>query len=125
MPAGGKPYKNESPMKTLTLLGGIGTFIPVLLALIGIPDFSFVFRIPWTQNLDLIVIQIVGVIISGFTIIYAIKPGKILPFSFALILLFGILLMIFGGGLSIGEEFSFYPGILVLVAGVIGIFEMD
>ena len=125
MPVGGKPYKNEQPMKILTLLGSIGTFIPALLAVLGIPDYSFVIKIPATQHLDDFVILIVGVIISGFTFLYAIKPGKIIHFSFALLLLFGTLLIIFGGGLTIGEDFSFYPGVLVIVAGIIGMFEMD
>ena len=123
MPPGGKPYKNEKPMKILTLLGGIFTLIPLIVAVSGMPEINIPIRIPWTSNLSDLSIQITGIVISSFTVLYALKPGKYIPFNVAILLLLGTLMVIFGGMISIGEEFQFVTGILIFVAAFFGLFE--
>jgi hypothetical protein len=125
MPPGGKPYTNEKPMQTLTLLGGITTLISLIVAVLGMPTVNIPIRIPWTKDLSDLSIQITGIIISSSTILYAIKPGKFIPFNVAILLLLGTLMIIFGGMVSIGEEFQLITGIFVFIAAIIGLFEKN
>jgi hypothetical protein len=125
MPPGGKPYTNEKPMKVLTLLGGLATLISLIVAVSGMPSVNIPIRIPWTKDLSDLTIQITGIVISSFTILYAIKPGKFIPFNVAILLLLGTLMILFGGMLSIGEEFQLITGILIFIAAILGLFEKN
>ncbi|MBD3195929.1 MAG: hypothetical protein GF317_12780 [Candidatus Lokiarchaeota archaeon] len=95
----------EKVMYILTILGGL---IGILEAVIGLTRGS-----PLDLDYELIS-NIVAIIIAVLAIMSAIKPDNPIPFNWIIILVFSILLIIFG---------SIIGGVLMLVGALLGLFS--
>jgi ABC-type polysaccharide/polyol phosphate export permease len=111
-----KHYKNEGIMKFLTIIGaliGLVYIVSGFAALAGspfVPTFMPVF-----VAINTVVYLIVGLIVVIMTFLAAMRPGDPIPFHWLVLFILGILLLVFGGGLL--------AGILVILAGLIGLVE--
>jgi hypothetical protein len=108
-----KHYKNEGLMKFLTIIGALVGLAFLILGLLQLDAGYGV--IPGIQVLEPILLFIVGLVIVILTFLTAIKPGQPLPFHWLVLFILGILLVIFGAGI--------WAGVLVIIAGLIGLIE--
>ena len=95
-------YKNEGLMKVLVILG----------ALAWLENYGFVNPL---VALDRIIVFIIGLVIVVLTFWVGFKPNDPIPFHWLILIIFAILLVVFGAGI--------WACVLVLIAGVIGIIE--
>jgi len=99
-------------MKVLVILGAIAGFVWVLSGILDIWGLGFVpFRIASIHPLGPIFTYIVGIIVVIFTFILG--TGKLLPFHWILMIIFAVLLIIFGAGII--------SCALLIIAALIGI----
>ncbi|MBD3213994.1 MAG: hypothetical protein GF311_15395 [Candidatus Lokiarchaeota archaeon] len=92
-------------MYILTLIGGIIAIFEAAIGVSNIKAFNF--------DYDLIS-RIVAIVIAVLILLSALKPDDPIPFNWVVLLVFSILLIIFG---------SFAGGIIVLVAAILGLFS--
>jgi len=107
-----KKYKNEGLMKVLVILGALVGLITLILSIAGLGEYGFV---PPLVVLDRIIIFIVGLVIVVITFWVGFKPNDPIPFHWLILIIFAILLVVFGAGI--------WACVLVLIAGLIGIIE--
>lgn len=93
-------------MKILALIGGILALLESILSLAG-ASFSVFIGIG-----GYIVAAIIGIILGLVVILACVKPENPIPFNAVLFLLLGILIIVFS---------SLIGGILVLIAGILGL----
>ena len=107
-----KKYKNESLMKILVILGALVGLITLILGLAGIENYGYVdavFAIHYIINF------IIGLVIVILTLWVGLRPNNPIPFHWLVLIIFAILLVLFGAGI--------WSCVLVLIAGIIGIIE--
>jgi hypothetical protein len=92
-------------MYILALIGGI---IAIFEAAIGLSNIK-----AFNVDYDLIS-RIVAIVMAVLILLSALKPDDPIPFNWVVLLVFSILLIIFG---------SFAGGIIVLVAAILGLFS--
>ncbi len=107
-----KHYKNEGLMKVLVILGALVGLITLILRLAGMESYGFVDPL---VTFDQIVVFIIGLVVVILTFWVGFKPNDPLPFHWLLLIIFAILLVVFGAGI--------WACVLVLIAGLIGIIE--
>lgn len=107
-----KHYKNEGLMKVLVILGALVGLITLILRLAGMESYGFVNPL---VALDRIIIFIIGLVIVVLTFWVGFKPNDPIPFHWLILIIFAILLIVFGAGI--------WACVLVLIAGLIGIVE--
>ena len=108
----GKKYKNESLMQIFTILGGIVGLVSVILGFSNLPTYGFVDAL---VVLDRIVLLIIGIAVAIITLWAGLKPNNPIPFHLLVLLILGILLIVFGGGI--------WAGVLLIIAFLIGLIE--
>ncbi len=101
-------YKRYDVMKILAIIGGILALLESILSLVGR---AFTVLI---HPAGMIVSAIVGIILGLVVILACVKPENPIPFNAILFLILGILIIIFS---------SLIGGILVLVAGILGLVD--
>ncbi|MFW9973055.1 MAG: hypothetical protein ACFFDF_22925 [Candidatus Odinarchaeota archaeon] len=107
-----KKYKNEGLMKVLVILGALVGLVTLILGIAGIENYGYVdavFAIHFVINF------IIGLIIVVLTFWVGLRPNNPIPFHWLVLIIFAILLVLFGAGI--------WSCILVLIAGIIGIIE--
>ncbi len=107
-----KHYKNEQLMKFLVIIGAIVGLLTIILRLAHLENYGYVDAL---VALDEIVIFIVGLVIVILTFLVALKPNNPIPFHWLVLIIFAILLVVFGAGI--------WACVLVLIAGLIGLIE--
>ncbi len=107
-----KHYKNEGLMKVLVILGALVGLITLILRLAGMENYGFVNPL---VTFDFIIIFIIGLVIVVLTFWVGFKPNDPIPFHWLILIIFAILLIVFGAGI--------WSCVLVLIAGLIGIIE--
>jgi hypothetical protein len=107
-----KHYKNEGIMKVLTILGGVVGLLTVVLGFLDIENYSYVGPL---VALNDVIVFIVGIVVSILTIWMGLKPDNPIPFHWVLLIIFAVLLIVFGAGV--------WACALVIIAALIGIFE--
>ena len=107
-----KHYKNEGLMKVLVILGALVGLVTLILGLAEMQNYGFV---PPLVALDRIIIFIIGLVIVVLTFWVGFKPNDPIPFHWLILIIFAILLIVFGAGI--------WACVLVLIAGLIGIVE--
>ena len=107
-----KKYKNQQIMKLLTILGAIVGLVTLILGLADIENYAFVNPI---LTFNEVVVAIIGFVIVGLTLWVGLKPNDPIPFHWLILLIFGILLVIFGAGI--------WAGVLLIIAFLIGLIE--
>lgn len=106
-----KKYKNEGIMKFLTVIGGLVALASQIFTIAGIP-----WILPHWVGFYELVYAIIGIIISVITIYTAIKPDSPFPFHWLVLFIFGILFVIFAGGII--------ACVLLIIAALIGLIEV-
>ncbi|MFX0138191.1 MAG: hypothetical protein ACFFDN_31405 [Candidatus Hodarchaeota archaeon] len=107
-----KKYKNEGIMKVLVILGALVGLLTLILGIANIETYRFVepvFAIHYIINF------IIGLVIVILTFWVGLRPNNPIPFHWLLLIIFAILLVLFGAGI--------WSCVLVLIAGIIGIIE--
>ncbi|MBA7625899.1 hypothetical protein ES703_33333 [subsurface metagenome] len=107
-----KHYKNEGLMKVLVILGALVGLVTLILGLAEMQNYMIV---PPLVALDRIIIFIIGLVIVVLTFWVGFKPNDPIPFHWLILIIFAILLIVFGAGI--------WACVLVLIAGLIGIVE--
>ncbi|MEE9379422.1 MAG: hypothetical protein V3V33_15460 [Candidatus Lokiarchaeia archaeon] len=107
-----KKYKNEGLMKILVILGALVGLITLILGLARIENYGFVNPL---LTFNEIIVFIIGLVIVVLTFWVGFKPNDPIPFHWLILIIFAILLVVFGAGI--------WACILVLIAGLIGIIE--
>ncbi|UCD01565.1 MAG: hypothetical protein JSV23_00640 [Promethearchaeota archaeon] len=109
-----KKYKNEGLMKILVILGAVVGLVTLILGLpiINIPNYAYVDAV---FALHYVVNFIIGLVIVILTFWVGLRPNNPIPFHWLVLIIFAILLVLFGAGI--------WSCILVLIAGIIGIIE--
>ncbi|MGV9171321.1 MAG: hypothetical protein ACOC44_15615 [Promethearchaeia archaeon] len=111
-----KHYKNEGIMKFLTIIGALLGLVAIVSGFAGLADSSFYPTfIPPVVAINTVVYLIVGFVIVVLTFLAVLRPADPVPFHWLVLFILGILLLVFGGGLL--------AGILVILAGLIGLVE--
>lgn len=99
-------YKYEKIMKILAIIGGILALLEGILGFFG-AAFSVFWGFP-------IIGPIIAIILGIVVILSVIRSGNPIPFTWIVLLILGILVIIFG---------SLLGGILVLIAGILGLIK--
>ncbi|TET55681.1 MAG: hypothetical protein E3J52_12950 [Promethearchaeota archaeon] len=99
-------------MKVLVILGALVGLITLILRLAGMENYGFVNPL---VTFDFIIIFIIGLVIVVLTFWVGFKPNDPIPFHWLILIIFAILLIVFGAGI--------WSCVLVLIAGLIGIIE--
>lgn len=99
-------YKYEKYMKILAIIGGILALLEGILGFFG-ATFSVFWGFP-------IIGPIIAIILGIVVILSVVRPGNPIPFTWVVLLILGILVIIFG---------SLLGGILVLIAGILGLLK--
>ena len=107
-----KKYKNEGLMKVLVILGALVGLVTLILRLAHIENYGYVNPI---FALGEVVNFIIGLVIVVLTLWVGFKPNNPIPFHWLVLIIFAILLVVFGAGI--------WSCVLVLIAGIIGIIE--
>ena len=107
-----KHYKNEGLMKVLVILGALVGLVTLILGLAGMENYGFVDPF---LTFHRIVNFIIGLVIVVLTFWVGFKPNDPIPFHWLILIIFAILLVVFGAGI--------WSCVLVLIAGIIGIIE--
>lgn len=107
-----KKYKNEGLMKVLVILGALVGLITLILGLAGMENYGFVNPL---LTFNAIIVFIIGLVIVVLTFWVGFKPNDPIPFHWLVLIIFAILLVVFGAGI--------WACVLVLIAGLIGIIE--
>ena len=107
-----KKYKNEGLMKVLVILGALVGLITLILGLARIENYGFINPL---LTFNEIIVFIIGLVIVVLTFWVGFKPNDPIPFHWVILIIFAILLVVFGAGI--------WACVLVLIAGLIGIIE--
>lgn len=107
-----KHYKNEGLMKVLVILGALVGLITLILGLARMENYGFVNPL---LTFNEIIVFIIGLVIVVLTFWVGFKPNDPIPFHWLILIIFAILLIVFGAGI--------WACVLVLIAGLIGIVE--
>ena len=107
-----KKYKNEGLMKVLVILGALVGLITLILGLARIENYGFINPL---LTFNEIIVFIIGLVIVVLTFWVGFKPNDPIPFHWLILIIFAILLVVFGAGI--------WACVLVLIAGLIGIIE--
>ena len=107
-----KHYKNEGLMKVLEILGALVGLVTLILGLAGWENYGFVNPL---VTFNRIIVFIIGLVIVVLTFWVGFKPNDPIPFHWLILIIFAILLVVFGAGI--------WACVLVLIAGLIGIIE--
>ncbi|MHA1343785.1 MAG: hypothetical protein ACTSQG_07355 [Promethearchaeota archaeon] len=108
-----KKYKNEKLMVFLTVIGALVALYYVITGLISV-NAAFRFN-PAIGVIEGIFMYIIGLIIVILTLLCALRPDDPIPFHWLVLIIFAILIVIFGGGLI--------ACLLLVIAGLIGLIE--
>ena len=107
-----KHYKNEKLMRFLIILGAIVGFIWVLSGILDFWGLGFVpIRIADIHPLGPIFTYVIGIFVVIFTFILG--TGKLLPFHWIVMIIFAVLLVVFGADII--------SCALLIIAALIGI----
>ena len=107
-----KHYINEVLMKVLVILCDLVGLVTLFLGIAGMENYGFVDPL---VTFDRIVLFIIGLVIVVLTFWVGFKPNDPIPFHWLILIIFAILLIVFGAGI--------WACVLVLIAGLIGIVE--
>jgi len=107
-----KKYKNEGLMKILVILGAVVGLVTLILGLAHIENYGYVDAV---FEIHEIINFIIGLVIVILTFWVGLRPNNPIPFHWLLLIIFAILLVLFGAGI--------WSCVLVLIAGIIGIIE--
>ena len=107
-----KHYKNDGLMKFLTIIGALVGLATLILSLAGVGNYGLVNPV---FALNYIVNFIIGLVVVVLTFLAAFRPNDPIPFHWLVLFILGILLVIFGAGI--------WAGVLVIIAGLIGLIE--
>jgi hypothetical protein len=107
-----KKYKNEGLMKILVILGAVVGIVTLILGLAHIENYGYVNAVFAIHE---IINFIIGLVIVILTFWVGLRPNNPIPFHWLLLIIFAILLVLFGAGI--------WSCVLVLIAGIIGIIE--
>ncbi|MBN1214972.1 MAG: hypothetical protein JXA99_05955 [Candidatus Lokiarchaeota archaeon] len=109
-----KHYSNESLMKFLTIIGGL---VGLAFCIIGIAQIEGNYGLypGVVDQLNYVIVYIVGICISIITIYTGMKPDDPIPFHWLVLFILGILLIVFGGGI--------WACALLIIAALLGIID--
>lgn len=120
-----KHYKNEGILKILTILAGIIGLIYVIFGLIGaFGTFAYLGYLPTVispfyagyNSVVRIIFLIIGLVVCILTIKMGLEPrGDPVPMNWVTLLVFAILIIVFGGGI--------WACILLIIAFLIALIE--